>query len=128
MSTVATASVNEWTKVVTHPLGLVGFVLFLVFGLLARLKRVNERRWLFPAMIAMSAGALLGGLGLAYVQLRGSSSTAAAAPIPAPKAVKVSQKSSGAGSPNVQDVKGNVTINVDQSSGVKNPNSKDKKE
>jgi hypothetical protein len=117
-----TNSINEWTKVVMHPLGLAGFALFLVFSLLAKLKRRNERRWLFPAMIAMAGIALLGGLGLAYTQLQGSSAAVVAQPSPTPTPVQRQvnqglQRSSGPGSPNVQGVQGDVTITVDQSSG-----------
>ena len=78
---------NEWTKVVTEPLGLAGFALFLVFGYLAKAKKDDERRWLSlvaialagrhrsrwsPSLslvaIALAVIALLGGLSLAYFQ------------------------------------------------------------
>jgi hypothetical protein len=48
---------NEWARVVIHPLGLAGFVLFLVFRLLAGLKSRDERRWLFPSAILMAVTA-----------------------------------------------------------------------
>lgn len=59
----------DWTKVVTEPLGLAGFALFLVFGLLSRLKGKDERRWLplFSGVLAFVA--LLGGLGIAFFRL-----------------------------------------------------------
>jgi hypothetical protein len=110
------------TKVVTHPLGLAGFVLFLVFGYLARSKRRDEHRWLAPVALTLAAAALIGGLFLAYVQV----------PKPLPPSVQVNkppapvqqqtnkqvkQTSSGQGSPNVQGVQGDVTITVDQSTG-----------
>jgi hypothetical protein len=113
---------TPWTKVVTHPLGLAGFVLFLVFGYLARSKRRDEHRWLAPVAFAIAAAALIGGLILAYVEV----------PKPVPPAVqisqppppvqqqtnqKVQQTSTGKGSPNVQGVQGDVTITVDQSTG-----------
>lgn len=113
---------TPWTKVVTHPLGLAGFVLFLVFGYLARSKRRDEHRWLAPVAFAIATVALIGGLFLAYVQV----------PKPLPPSVQVSkppapvqhqtnqqvqQTSTGQGSPNVQGVQGNVTITVDQSTG-----------
>ena len=47
-----------WTKVVTNPLGLAGFALFLVFGYLAKIKRNDERRWLSPVAFAIAAVAL----------------------------------------------------------------------
>jgi hypothetical protein len=111
---------TEWTKILTHPLGLVGFVLFLVFGLIAKIKSRDEKRWLFGALLGMSGVALLGGLCLAYVELNHQAATAAQ-PVPSSTPVQVVQKSSGAASPNVQDVKGNVAITVDQSAGTKAP-------
>ena len=113
---------SGWTKVVTQPLGLAGFVLFLVFGLLAKLKRGDERRWLFPAAVVMAGIALLGGLSLSYVQLQRSNAAVNAAPVPVQLPLNqtndaVHQSSSGAGSPNVQGVQGGVTITIDQSSG-----------
>lgn len=59
-------SMTEWSKVLIHPLGLIGFVLFLLFGLLGRAKRNAERRWILPVALAAAAVALLGGIGLAY--------------------------------------------------------------
>jgi len=59
---------QDWTKVVTHPLGLAGFALFLVFSLVARVKRRDERRWIFPVSLVMAVLALGGGLSLAYRQ------------------------------------------------------------
>jgi hypothetical protein len=111
---------SEWTKVVTSPLGLAGFALFLVFGYLAKVKNKDERRWVSPAAVLVSLIALVGGLFLAYRQTPGvaspaqTSGKAAIAP-QAPK--KVQQISTGDGSPNVDGVNGNVTITVDQSRG-----------
>lgn len=119
------AVVSEWAKVATEPLGLVGFGLFLVFGYLAKVKRQDERRWLSPVAMALAAIALIGGLGLAYLQVP--------KPQPSPDLVRnnnaqapnrqqtnqVKQSSSGAGSPNVQ-TDGDVTITIDQSTGNTN--------
>ncbi|HEV2990205.1 MAG TPA: hypothetical protein VG759_17305 [Candidatus Angelobacter sp.] len=60
---------TEWTKVLIHPLGLVGYVLFLLFGLIARAKRRDEKRWLYPAVLAAAGIALVGALGLAYLEV-----------------------------------------------------------
>ncbi|KAA6458179.1 hypothetical protein DYQ86_19855 [Acidobacteria bacterium AB60] len=65
---------TDWTKVVVQPLGLAGFALFLVFGLVARLKRGASRRWLSPVAIAMACLALVGGLALAWVNATKSAS------------------------------------------------------
>ncbi len=110
---------QDWTKVVTEPLGLAGFALFLIFGVLSRLKAKQERRWLAPVASAMAVLALGGGLVLAYFK------TAATAQPPrktSPAAVQtnsnVQQTTTGKGSPIVQGVQGDVTITVDQSEGT----------
>jgi hypothetical protein len=118
---------QDWTKVVTEPLGLGGFALFLVFGVLARVKRDGERRWLAPMAMGMAVLALAGGLMLAYMktvreavpQTRSAPVAPAAQPAAQPAQVnQVDQKTSGAGSPAVQGVQGDVTITVDQSAGT----------
>jgi hypothetical protein len=114
---------QDWTKVVTEPLGLAGFALFLVFGVLARVKKQDERRWLGPLASGMAVLALLGGLMLAYVKASQSPSpnvtTAPVAKVPAPvQTNQVEQTTTGKGSPAVQGVQGDVNITVDQSSGT----------
>jgi len=110
---------SEWTKVVTHPLGLAGFVLFLIFGYLARAKRSDERRWLSPVAFSFAAIALVGGLVLAYVQVpKPAAPSLQTSKPPAPtqqQSNQVQQTTSGQGSPAVQGVQGDVTITVDQS-------------
>lgn len=112
---------QDWTKVVTEPLGLGGFALFLVFGVLARAKRADERRWLAPMAMGMAVLALAGGLILAMLKTTGESARranpapSAQAPAPAQVNQQVEQKTTGAGSPAVQGVQGDVTITVDQS-------------
>lgn len=107
---------QDWTRVVTEPLGLAGFALFLVFGVLSRVKTGKERRWLAPVASAMAVLALAAGLGLAYLKT-------AAVPQPPPKAQvpaqtnNIQQTTTGKGSPIVQGVQGDVTITVDQSEG-----------
>jgi hypothetical protein len=114
--------VIPWTKVVTHPLGLAGFVLFLVFGYLARSKRKQKQRWLAPVAFAIGTVALIGGLILAYVEIPKPVPPAGQmnkppAPVQQLTNQQVKQISTGEGSPNVQGVQGNVTITVDQSTG-----------
>ena len=108
---------SEWAKVVTDPLGLAGFALFLVFGYLAKAKKSNQQRWLAPLAVCAAIAALAGGLALSYVRVSKSVAPAVnTSNPPMQQTNKVQQSSSGAGSPNVQGVQGDVTITVDQSS------------
>src|SRR5208283_1814389 len=116
---------TPWIKVVTEPLGLAGFALFLIFGYLGKVKRDDERRWLSPVAFAIGAVALIGCLAIAYVQTpkpvtpsaQSVQTSQPAAPTQQQTNQKIQQTSTGEGSPNVQGVQGNVTITVDQSTG-----------
>jgi apolipoprotein N-acyltransferase len=123
---------SQWIKVVTHPLGLAGFALFLVFAYLARVKRNDERRWLSPAAVLLAFITLVGSLVVAHKQVTKESShptqTVQAPPDRQQTNSDVQQTSKGAGSPNVQGVQGDVTITVDQSTGkTVSPQNKPKK-
>lgn len=115
---------GAWTKVVTEPLGLAAFALFLMFAYIGKVKKGDERRWLSPAAFACAAATLIGGLTLAYLQSKPAAPASPVGKLPAPAAQQnqqVQQQSSGAGSPNVQGVQGDVTITVDQSKGNTQP-------
>jgi hypothetical protein len=107
---------REWLKVVTDPLGLAGFALFILFGYAAKVKRSDERRWLSPLAAFAGIAALIGGLAIGYVRVpKAAVPSAQTGIVPAQQQTnRVQQTSSGAGSPNVQGVQGNVTIRVDQ--------------
>ena len=112
---------GKWTDVVTHPLGLAGFVLFLVFAYLARTKEQRAKRWLRPIAMLFACVALVGGIWLAYAQISHGVKDPLAPSQPPPSAQlpvgHVEQRSTGGtGSPNIQGVSGNVTVTVDQSS------------
>jgi hypothetical protein len=111
------AIMPDWTKVVTEPLGLTGFALFLVFGLLSRLKGKDERRWLplFAGVLAIVA--LLGGLGIAFIQVERNSALSAPTTNPHPaSAIQTGNISTtGNASPVVVGSSGQLTVNVDQS-------------
>jgi hypothetical protein len=110
-------AMSEWTKVVSNPLGLAGFALFLVFAYLAKVKRADERRWLSPAAVLAAVAALLGGLLIAYAQIPKTAppaQTNGASPSSQTPG-RVEQISTGEGSPNIQGVQGNVTLTIDQS-------------
>jgi hypothetical protein len=105
----------QWTKVLVHPLGLAGYALFLVFGLVAVLKRRDERRWMLRAASAAAGIALLGGIGLAYRDVGRQAQTVAhpastATPTLQQQNDHPQQRNSGANSPNVQGVQGDVNF------------------
>ena len=114
---------SEWTKVVTDPLGLVAFALFLVFGLLAKIKQRKERRWLSAAAGVMAVAALASGLVLAYLRIQKESSTDSPQAHQPPATSmqqtnqQVQQTTTGPCRPAVQGVQGEVSITIDQSCG-----------
>jgi hypothetical protein len=111
---------DSWTKVVTEPLGLAGFALFLMFAYLGKVIKDEKRRWLSPVAFACAAVTLIAGFSLAYLELRKQDipqSTTKPAVTVAEPAPAAQQSSNGPGSPNVQGVQGDVTITVDQSTG-----------
>ena len=57
---------EAWVNVVTNPLGMAAFALFLVFSVLTRTTIAKERRWLAPVFVGIAVIALLGGLALSY--------------------------------------------------------------
>jgi hypothetical protein len=101
--------VKEWTAVVTDPLGLAGFALFLVFSVLGLRRRATEVRWVTASFIALAAVGLLGGLGLAYMRQGRQADPHAAGPVGSAP-VLVTQETHGSQSPAVSNVQGNVTI------------------
>jgi hypothetical protein len=109
-----------WIKVITNPLGLGGFALFLVFSYLARIRQGAERKWLAPTAVFLALIALVGGLALDFLQVSRSQipqvppNAARSAP---QQSNRVQQTTTGAGSQAVQGVQGDVIITVDQSSG-----------
>jgi hypothetical protein len=52
----------SWQSAVIHPLGLAGYALACVFGLLARFGPTDPYRWLTPVAVTMAVVALVGGL------------------------------------------------------------------
>jgi hypothetical protein len=95
----------DWTTVLKDPVGLAAFALFLVFAVRAAALRRSEKSLLFRLRLLMAVVCLVGGLGLAYLRERKAAGNSTI------------QQSSGAGSPNVQGVQGDVNITVDQSVG-----------
>ena len=99
-----------WQSVVVHPLGLAGYALACVFGLLAKFGPTAQYPWLAPVAVAMAFVALVGGLLLGWRRRQ--------KPVKAPgetsgSARDVAQTTTGDRSPAIANVKGDVSINYD---------------
>jgi hypothetical protein len=96
---------GNWIKVVTHPLGLGGFALFLLFTILSKQKKKNTgMRW---ALYAAALAALVGGIAIAYHQVGEAS-------LPKQQQMKIGiieQDSSGNQAVNAAGVQGDVNTN-----------------
>jgi hypothetical protein len=108
---------TDWSKVVTQPLGLAGFGLFLAFSFFASRKGLRRIGWVAPVLVSMAVITLIGGLTIAYVQVRSKATPSSQIPSQQQQTNQVQQTTAGPGSPAVQGVQGDVNISVDQSSG-----------
>lgn len=86
----------DWTKVVTEPLGLVGFALALVFGVLG--ARRGAPRGLLPVGIALAAACMVGAFALAWQR--------GAPPTPVPPAAAPSPPAAPAYPPGQAETRG----------------------
>jgi hypothetical protein len=101
-------SMSDWVKVLTVPLGVVAFVLFLVFRSMGKMKGRQERRWMFTLLMLLSALTFAGCMVLEFLNTRNSTTKG--------PATHIQQTSSGPDSPNVNGVTGDVTITNGQNS------------
>jgi len=97
---------SEWAKVVTHPLGLAGFALFVLFLFLRGKGHRSTSPGKDRIFIVVGICALFGGLGLAYLQTKDSK--------PASPPPSTEQITHGPNSPAVSGVKGDVTITIQE--------------
>jgi hypothetical protein len=95
-------------KPITHPLGLVGYALALVFGLIAKFGPSDRYPWLFPAAIALAAVSIIGGLLLAKVQINAQAAKTHGKPAQS-AAAGVTQFTAGDQSPAISNT-GDVNI------------------
>jgi hypothetical protein len=119
---------GEWTKVITHPLGLAGFALFAFLIFFTRRQASTQPIWVRASFIGMAFIALLGGLWLAHLNTTSPPTAEQRSgqqkPLPEPETPtqtsqqksssenRVDQKTTGAGSPAVANTGGDVTITV----------------
>jgi hypothetical protein len=90
---------DKWIDVVTDPLGLAGFALFLVFAVLTRLRKESRPSWLTPVFIVMAFVSIIGGIWLASLNRESTNTT-------------ILQSPQGDKSPAVTGVTGDVTITI----------------
>jgi hypothetical protein len=114
------SDMEAWIKVVTHPLGLAGFALFLVFVVLGKTRSNDQKRWLGLAFLGLAAVVLVGGLVLAYFQITKNAVSPPDTRVTLPSRQThskpgVQQTTYGSNSPAVNDITGAVTINVNDS-------------
>jgi hypothetical protein len=100
---------GSWEKVVTHPLGLAGFALFLFFSFVGKARQKKRPAWHAPAAFAMAATALAGGLLLSYLQ-----SSSKPTPTSNQRIGQIKQDAGGGSGSNVAGVQGNVTVTTGQ--------------
>jgi hypothetical protein len=104
-------NIAPWTKVVTHPLGLAAFALFLVFAFLGSNRRSKRPPWLSPVAFGLAAVALFGGLILAYWANESSGQHP-----PRQTISSIQQSAIGSANSNVAGVTGDVSVHVSEPS------------
>lgn len=100
-------NIAPWTKIVTHPLGLAAFALFLVFTFLGGNRRSKQPRWLSPVAFGLAGIALVGGLILAYRANESSHQHPSSQTIGS-----IQQSAVGSVNSNVAGVTGDVSVRV----------------
>jgi hypothetical protein len=107
---------TSWLKAITDPLGLAGYALSLLFGVVTYTVKQRKPRnsWIAPAGFILAAACILGGIGLAYQrQITSFSAPATQTPqTPAEQQMDlhdIHQKATCGTA--VAGVQGNVTIN-----------------
>lgn len=119
---------SAWTNVITHPLGLAGFALFVLLIFLTMRRASTQPVWVRASFIIMTFIALIGSLWLAHLNttlpLTAEKTSAQQKPLPESKTQTetsqqkaagenhVNQKTTGPGSPAVANTGGDVTITI----------------
>jgi hypothetical protein len=102
----STASSISVPRIVTHPLGLAGYALALVFGVIAKFGPSEQWPWLPPVAVGLALLCIIGGLILASRQASAKESSK----FSSGDRVAVKQESKGDQSPNVANSKSAVNI------------------
>jgi hypothetical protein len=110
---------DKWIAVVTSPLGLAAFALFLVFTALAK-SRVRTERTIFAVLAAVTLVSAIGIAAFTASRPKPEDPTLPQANPP----TAVQQITEGANSPAVANTRGSVTIEVNQPPGAKGDGAK----
>lgn len=102
--------IQSWIEVVTDPLGLAGFALFLVFGFLAKTRIGKNKQWIVISAFSMAFVALIGGLVLSWNKNTLSAGSAQHADT---RETATTATTHGEKSPVVQNVEGDVVIKIE---------------
>lgn len=101
---------TSWQSAVIHPLGLAGYALACVFGLVARFGPTDQYPWLAPSAVAMACTALVTALLITLRQKSLNSQRSRSSPPSSP----VLQKTRGVQSPAIAHTEGPVSINYSE--------------
>lgn len=101
---------KSWIHVVTQPLGLAGFALFLVFSFVGKNRKGKKPDWMSPAAFFMAAICIAAGIALDFRQTPNSSKPALNQEIS-----KIQQTATGTSNSNVAGVQGNVSVSISSS-------------
>jgi len=100
---------DKWVQVVTTPLGLIAFALFMVFSALAKIRGPKERR-VFIVLAALTLVTTVSvAAWLALQPTPAGPTPSETAPSPAPNS-SIYQSTKGNNSPAISNVGGSVTI------------------
>jgi hypothetical protein len=102
-------NIAAWTKVVTNPLGLTAFALFLVFTFLGSNRRSKKPQWLSAVAFGLAAIALVGGLIVAYLTNKSTGQRPSGQTISS-----IQQSAVGSSNSNVAGVMGDVSVRVSE--------------
>lgn len=113
---------QDWLSIASEPSELVCWGISALFSLTAgAMKRQKSKPWAVRTMIGVAGLSIVAGIGLLLWKVEKSPRL----PTQQVNGV-IQQQTSGPGSPNVQGVQGDVTIEVDQSGVTKEKKSKTK--
>ena len=98
---------EKWVDAVTTPLGLAGFVIFLVFTYLTSKSVKTKPPWMVAVFVVLAITGVAGGIGLAFLEKQAETGASADGIAPT-----ITQETTGESSPAISNVEGDVTITI----------------